>query len=176
MKQLISLLQCVVPSLVPVSILHGKWKWGYIRWLGHSHVHCYAWQKQQGLVVVGVCVLGKAKQRSLSEQALKPCEGATDGTWPKAVLNLNCHTLLWHSLRHAISVRQHSKHIQSVTHFKAFHQQKKNNYEIILPQKVDVGHLHSALSPILSHSFHKTTLEHTVDSFTGFGDVIHCEL
>ncbi len=46
------------------------WKWGYIRWLGHSHFHCYAWQKQWGLVAAGVGALEEAKQRSLSRQQL----------------------------------------------------------------------------------------------------------
>ena len=106
-----------VPSLVPVSSLHAKWKWGYIRWLGHSHVHCYAWQKQRGLVVAGVCVLEEAKQRSLSEQPWDHVKSDWWNTWPRAVLKLNCHTLLWHSSRHAImGVRLYSKHIHLAVH------------------------------------------------------------
>lgn len=62
------------PSLDPASILHALCKWSYIRWLGHSHFHCYAWQKHWGLVVAGVCMLEEAKQRSLSERL------STDGT------------------------------------------------------------------------------------------------
>lgn len=50
------------------------WKWVYIRWLGRSHFHCYAWQKQRGLAVAAACVPEEAKQRSLSEQL------STDGT------------------------------------------------------------------------------------------------
>lgn len=56
-------------------------------------------------------------------------------TWPKAVLNLNCHTLLWHGLRHAISVGQHSEHIHSFVHFKSISSTAKKFIKLVYQKK-----------------------------------------
>lgn len=45
------------------------------------------------------CVLEEAKHRSLSERL-----SIWWSTWPKDVLDLNYHTLLWHCQRHAMGV------------------------------------------------------------------------